>query len=973
MVIFVGLFLMTLFLSISLVPILVHGSVTDLNQSVILNYNSSNTCLKINTSCSTQDGLLIPLWRPQEGISTGDRIARAIVYLLALIYLFIGVAIISDRFMASIEVITSQKREIRKKNPDGTISITTVAIWNETVSNLTLMALGSSAPEILLSIIEVVGKNFESGDLGPGTIVGSAAFNLFVIIAICILSIPSGEVRRIRHQRVFFVTTAWSIFAYIWLWAIVAKISPGHIEVWEGTLTFLFFPLTVFSAYIVDTKVGQFIRIRITSQKQVLQVDNQATSAIPITVDDSEQKSMIDGFNRQSAAPSTNDLYPKKASSIITGSIMEQLAGSTAGGLDENALSDHVESQQRQEFIEIWRELRKQYPNHDMQTLNEMAAVEMMNRVPKSRAYYRIQATKRLGGGGGNIRKKLLEKLHEPDKLNPSEKQQLIADTNSHISKIRFEPSHYTVLENAGYVTLHVVRVDGNLRNTVYVDYMTEDGTATHGADYEPAEGTLIFYPMETNKQIQVKIIDDEIFEEGTEINCSLGNLKGLLQFSFLDEHFSVKLSNLKIKDNQGRLTPGAFDKTVQLDEPSTAVVMIIDDDHSGLFVFDNDEKTVVESDRFAELKVLRTSGARGRVRVPFTTEDETALNERDYISKTGEIIFENEENEKIISIEITDRDQYQRNETFLIRLGEPTLIRDDENSDDSPMTDHDKLIAELGKPRLGERSVIRVRIRESKEFKNAVDKALYKANTAILVGTSTWLEQFKQAFSVKEEDDDDVVESGESNNDDDQPATCKDYMLHFISFFWKFLFAFVPPTSIAGGWLCFIVSILIIGMLTAVIGDLATHFGCTVGLTDTMTAIAFVALGTSLPDTFASKVAAEHDKYADSSVGNVNGSNAVNVFLGIGLPWAMSAWYHYFKDTKFKVQKGSLSFSVTLFCSFAAVAVIILLIKRLKVFGGGELGGPLKYRLISSFIFFLLWVVYLVLSGLENYCHINV
>lgn len=96
---------------------------------------------------------------------------------------------------------------------------------------------------------------------------------------------------------------------------------------------------------------------------------------------------------------------------------------------------------------------------------------------------------------------------------------------------------------------------------------------------------------------------------------------------------------------------------------------------------------------------------------------------------------------------------------------------------------------------------------------KNAVDKALYKANTAILVGTSTWLEQFKQAFSVKgksnafenefiyglivsEEDDDDVVESGEGTDREDQPATCKDYILHFISFFWKFLFAFVPPTS---------------------------------------------------------------------------------------------------------------------------------------------------------------------------------
>ena len=58
---------------------------------------------------------------------------------------------------------------------------------------------------------------------------------------------------------------------------------------------------------------------------------------------------------------------------------------SSTGGLDETGLSDQLESQQRQEFIDIWRQLRKQYPDHDMHTLNEMAAVEMMNRVPKSR------------------------------------------------------------------------------------------------------------------------------------------------------------------------------------------------------------------------------------------------------------------------------------------------------------------------------------------------------------------------------------------------------------------------------------------------------------------------------------------------------------------------------------------------------------------------------------------------------------
>ena len=75
---------------------------------------------------------------------------------------------------------------------------------------------------------------------------------------------------------------------------------------------------------------------------------------------------------------------------------------------------------------------------------------------------------------------------------------------------------------------------------------------------------------------------------------------------------------------------------------------MIIDDDHAGMFVFEDDERTVIESDREVEIKVLRTSGARGRIRVPFRTEDETAINERDYMAKAGEVIFENNENEYV-------------------------------------------------------------------------------------------------------------------------------------------------------------------------------------------------------------------------------------------------------------------------------------------------------------------------------------
>ena len=37
---------------------------------------------------------------------------------------------------------------------------------------------------------------------------------------------------------------------------------------------------------------------------------------------------------------------------------------------------------------------------------------------------------------------------------------------------------------------------------------------------------------------------------------------------------------------------------------------------------------------------------------------------------------------------------------------------------------------------------------------------------------------------------------------------------------------------------------------------------------------------------------AAQTSEYADAAIGNVTGSNSVNVFLGLGLPWVISAMY---------------------------------------------------------------------------------
>ena len=57
--------------------------------------------------------------------------------------------------------------------------------------------------------------------------------------------------------------------------------------------------------------------------------------------------------------------------------------------------------------------------------------------------------------------------------------------------------------------------------------------------------------------------------------------------------------------------------------------------------------------------------------------------------------------------------------------------------------------------------------------------------------------------------------------------------------------------------------------------------------------------------DTFASKVAAIGDETADNSVGNVTGSNAVNVFLGIGIAWSIAAIFHESQGNDFKVSPG--------------------------------------------------------------------
>jgi solute carrier family 8 (sodium/calcium exchanger) len=195
---------------------------------------------------------LLPLLPGETDYHSG---LRAVFYFIGMCYLFLGISISADKFMEAIGVITSKTKALFIAGEK-----VEVLVWNETVANLTLMALGSSAPEILLAIIETVSLGFEAGELGPGTIVGSAAFNLLLIIAICIVAIPpadgQGETgfRRIKEVGVFVITASFSLFAYLWMYLVLTVISPDEIELWEALVTLAMFPVLVLMAYLVDRK-----------------------------------------------------------------------------------------------------------------------------------------------------------------------------------------------------------------------------------------------------------------------------------------------------------------------------------------------------------------------------------------------------------------------------------------------------------------------------------------------------------------------------------------------------------------------------------------------------------------------------------------------------------------------------------------------------------------------------------------------
>jgi solute carrier family 8 (sodium/calcium exchanger) len=825
--------------------------------------NSTNLCYKRGDESWCGDksdctGLVLPLFFEDHW----NQNFRAFLYLFGLLYSFLGISIVADIFMCAIEKITSKKKQIHIASGSGDEAgddIIEVQVWNGTVANLTLMALGSSAPEILLAVVGVVGNNFNSEELGPGTIVGSAAFNLLAISAVCITGVPDGESRRINNFSVFCVTAICSVFAYFWLLVILVFISKDVVEVWEAALTFLFFPVLVLVAYAAD-KGWLFCKSpkSLTDKQRQIELGN---------VQPGESEEML------------GKEYFKD------------------GKVDKKALVSFI------------RDIKKNTKLSDIDAA-KIAASKVVDSQPKSRIWYRIGATRNITGGrrinpGSHMSTKLREvydAINEHDDLPNID----YPDADASKSIIEFHASSAAVMENIGTFKVLICR-HGNRSSTVKVRVETIDGSATEGDDYVKVDEILTFQPNETEKEIGITIVDDNQWEP--------------------DEEFFLKLNLVSNDDN----------KEVKLGRTSIMEVMILNDDEPGTFQFEKRGHLVKESCGDALISVIRQNGADGEVEVKWRTVDKTAINGKDYNGGEGVLSFKHGETQRDIVIPIVNDLEPEKDELFEIELVEVTEG------------------AKLGKVKR-----TAVTITNDDEFNNVMSKLLLMTNANVdgmRVHNETWAQQLKDAM---------VVNGGDLEN-----ATTGDYVMHFLTFGFKLIFALIPPPGMMGGWLCFTVSLFMIGLLVIIVGDLANIFGCLVGLNPEVTAITFVALGTSLPDTFASKTAAISEKYADNAVGNVTGSNSVNVFMGLGIPWLIASIYWSFKDPEkgFVVEAGSLGFSVTLYTICALIAIMFLMARRfIGAFGNAELGGNVVLKWVSGGFFLFLWVLYIVLSSLYSY-----
>ncbi|XP_036398000.1 sodium/potassium/calcium exchanger 4-like isoform X1 [Megalops cyprinoides] len=174
---------------------------------------------------------------PEDIFTTRERKQGAVLlHILGALYMFLALAIVCDDFF-----VTSLEKICEKLN------------LSEDVAGATFMAAGSSAPELFASIIGVF---ITHGDVGVGTIVGSAVFNILCIIGVC--GIFAGQVVYLTRWAVF----RDSLYYTLSVVALIVFIYDEKIMWWESVVL-----VVMYAGYILIMKFNTSMQRYFTGKK----------------------------------------------------------------------------------------------------------------------------------------------------------------------------------------------------------------------------------------------------------------------------------------------------------------------------------------------------------------------------------------------------------------------------------------------------------------------------------------------------------------------------------------------------------------------------------------------------------------------------------------------------------------------------------------------------------------------------------
>uniref|UniRef100_A0A674MDS8 Solute carrier family 24 member 3 n=1 Tax=Takifugu rubripes TaxID=31033 RepID=A0A674MDS8_TAKRU len=154
---------------------------------------------------------------PKDYFTNEERIEGAVgLHVLCAVYMFYALALVcDDYFVPSLEKICERLQ------------------LSEDVAGATFMAAGSSAPELFTSVIGVF---ITKGDVGVGTIVGSAVFNILCIIGVC--GIFAVQVIHLSHWPLL----RDSVYYTLSISALIVFIYDEKVVWWEAlTLILMYF------------------------------------------------------------------------------------------------------------------------------------------------------------------------------------------------------------------------------------------------------------------------------------------------------------------------------------------------------------------------------------------------------------------------------------------------------------------------------------------------------------------------------------------------------------------------------------------------------------------------------------------------------------------------------------------------------------------------------------------------------------